>query len=744
MKPSPKDERPTLSLGKKLVYYLILLVIPIAIFFILELSLRLFHYGYDLRLFQKSNAYPGYYELNQDVAKRFFSKSNGTAPSNDIFLIKKPDTCYRIFVMGCSTTRGFPYEMGVTFTRILYYRLQDVFPNKRIEVVNTAMSAINSFTQADFIDEILAMKPDAILIYTGHNEFYGALGVGSVENVGNSRWLKRVHLYFIGFRTYQLIQRIVATVQKLLSPEEPKYGTLMARIVKNKSIEYKSDTYNIGIEQFRTNMDEVVRKIKNANIPLIFSDVVSNIKMPPFKSVKLKGFPPADSVFVHACVLENEGKFDEARQAYYLAKDLDVIRFRASEDLNDVIYNICSNYKVPVLNMKKVFEQHSPKGIIGYNLMLEHLHPNIDGYFLMADAFFNEMRKNNFISQAWDSLKIKPSLYYRYHWGFTALDSLHADLTIKSLNGGWPFKPESVVNNFLETYKPFSLEDSLAWICLKTDTVSIEDKHNWLAQKYKEKGEYLKAFKEYYSMIKNYPYVPDGYYFAIRYLEMLGDYKAALDIMLSLPDKDKYYSACIKIGKLYQKLNQPLMAIHYYEEVREIIQKGNDLEYMLNELYGAYLQAGNLVKANEILSEIRTTNPNFQPKMPNGQGKDVFVGKEVKPLIENAIVLIKQKRFDAALVVLFNAQKIKETSVANHLIGNILLRQGDDRALEYLEKAHKDDPKDPNILNNLFVIYLKNKDYAKASRILEEYKLVSDDYDLIQRLINMLEKEKSK
>ena len=32
-------------------------------------------------------------------------------------------------------------------------------------------------------------KPDLIIIYAGHNEYYGALGVGSVETLGDTRFL---------------------------------------------------------------------------------------------------------------------------------------------------------------------------------------------------------------------------------------------------------------------------------------------------------------------------------------------------------------------------------------------------------------------------------------------------------------------------------------------------------------------------------------------------------------------------
>jgi hypothetical protein len=52
--------------------------------------------------------------------------------------------------------------------------------------VNLAMPAINSFSLLDMTPEALAQKPDALIIYCGHNEFYGALGAGSTESLG--RW----------------------------------------------------------------------------------------------------------------------------------------------------------------------------------------------------------------------------------------------------------------------------------------------------------------------------------------------------------------------------------------------------------------------------------------------------------------------------------------------------------------------------------------------------------------------------
>ena len=55
-------------------------------------------------------------------------------------------------------------------------RLQATFPGREIEVINTALTAVNSYTLLDQADEIAGQRPDAVLIYTGHNEYYGALG----------------------------------------------------------------------------------------------------------------------------------------------------------------------------------------------------------------------------------------------------------------------------------------------------------------------------------------------------------------------------------------------------------------------------------------------------------------------------------------------------------------------------------------------------------------------------------------
>ena len=73
-------------------------------------------------------------------------------------------------------------------------RLETVFPGREVEVITTAMAAVNSYTLVDLADEIIEIRPDAVLIYAGHNEYLGILGVGSTYALSGSRAIKLAFL----------------------------------------------------------------------------------------------------------------------------------------------------------------------------------------------------------------------------------------------------------------------------------------------------------------------------------------------------------------------------------------------------------------------------------------------------------------------------------------------------------------------------------------------------------------------
>jgi tetratricopeptide (TPR) repeat protein len=100
------------------------------------------------------------------------------------------------------------------------------------------------------------------------------------------------------------------------------------------------------------------------------------------------------------------------------------LRFRASGEFNEIIRQASRDENVPLVEMEKAFAENSPNGIPGFELISEHLHPNFDGYFLMAKTFCTAMTENNFIAKAveWNWQRDKTDQEYKDYSAVTEFD----------------------------------------------------------------------------------------------------------------------------------------------------------------------------------------------------------------------------------------------------------------------------------------------------------------------------------
>ncbi len=609
-------EKPQVSQEKRRVFVAIMVLLPFLLLLLFEALLDLFNYGGNTDLFIQAPAEVSQYRMiNRNVGRRyFFMQSTLPTPQKDLVLKKKPANGYRIFVMGGSTTAGFPFGNNVMFSRILHFRLADAFPDRTIEVINVGMSAINSYTVLDFMDEVLANDADAILIYAGHNEFYGAMGVASMESLGRNRGVVKAYLKMERFRTFLLVRDVVGRLRRMSGKtktgnrQDLETATLMERIVSDTVIPYKSRIYELGKQQFEANLREIIEKAQKAGVSVITSELISNIKdVKPFESVQLDQLPAASTVFEYAEDLQKQEKYDDARAAYYRAKDLDAVRFRAAEEFNEIIHNVSDKLHVPVVPMKRCFEVNSPNGLIGDNLTVDHLHPNIQGYFIMADAFFDCMREHHFIADSWNADLIKSSEDYCRNWGITRLDTLAAEISIRYLKGSWPFQPKSARNCTLDNYHPSSIEESIAYEILTREDVSLEIGHVNLASYYIDRKDYESAYHEYKALIYIVPYEAIFYEKAAELLMKLDRYDEALATLLeSLKFDDNFY-ANKWCGQIYLKNGDPNRAIAYLEKA--VKQQQFDVQLLFN-LSRVYLDLNNRPMARKYYEKLKRIDRN--------------------------------------------------------------------------------------------------------------------------------------
>jgi len=220
-------------------FKIIAILLPFFLFVLVEVTLRIFSLGTNLNLIvnRPSDKYEDYFIVNPLVGEKYFSRFEATSGTNDLFLKHKPANGFRIFVMGSSTIYGYPYDRNLMATRILKRRLQDTFPDKTIEVVNKAITAINSITLKDYIGEIVNYEPDAILFYAGHNEFYGAYGVGANETMHKNPLFRTVHFKLMNLRIFQLLRNAVTGISaKMASKAKTILNDLIATAPQHREI----------------------------------------------------------------------------------------------------------------------------------------------------------------------------------------------------------------------------------------------------------------------------------------------------------------------------------------------------------------------------------------------------------------------------------------------------------------------------------------------------------------------------
>jgi len=512
-------------------FRVIAILLPIIVLLVAELLLRLFHYGHDTSLFIRYPDNPDYRVMNKYAAERYFSDTvNETRGSIEPFRVEKSANTFRIFVLGESTTAGYPYFHNGSFHRWLTYRLMREYPGIHFEVVNVSLTAVNSYTVLDFGKQVVHFQPDAVLVYVGHNEYYGALGVGSTSHIANSRWLVLSLLELRKLRLVQLLEHVMARFHRSGggggAPDERE--NLMQRMAARQRIGYGSDDYYAGIRQFRDNMDELCRVMKDAGVPVFLSTLVSNERdQRPFISDSAGGLMVGDRVMAASRAFDlgdsayTAGDYPRAKQYYVQAKELDLLRFRAPEAMNRVIAKLAGQYPgVHLVDTKRLFEAYSPHSILGRETLLEHVHPNLFGYALLSEAFYLSMRRADlFGGRAAEELTFADLLQ---QMPITRVDSLNGAYTIMMLKTRWPFD-EHLPAGFK---RGNSVEEQLAG-ALSVGRISWMDAMNQLFQYSQRTGDKRTALKAVAAVMLEYPDNSTYKIFAGRLCLELGDRKGA-------------------------------------------------------------------------------------------------------------------------------------------------------------------------------------------------------------------------
>ncbi len=317
----------------------------------------------------------------------------------------------RIFVLGESSTLGFPFGDQGSYAYFLKLGLNQLDPGRTYQVINLGAFGFASYRILRVFKEVLHYQPDLIIVMTGQNEFL------EKREYGASKTALFLQQKFSRFKIYCLLKTIVLKI----NPVQKR--RLLSADVKWEKMSADPKTRAQALEHFRYNLEQMVRLASEQKVPLLFLTAPSNLKdFPPYHSLHRQDLAGPDRekwqgdfdraqnlVSENQCreaipVLENlvkldgeyaenwyllgrcdfeQGDYEGARAAFTSALEKDAWQVRALPEFNEAVLELGSE-KAWVLDLAKIFDEQSPGGIPGDNLFFDHCHPRLEAQGMIA------------------------------------------------------------------------------------------------------------------------------------------------------------------------------------------------------------------------------------------------------------------------------------------------------------------------------------------------------------------------
>jgi tetratricopeptide (TPR) repeat protein len=394
--------------------------IPVLLLGIVEVALRFSEVGFPTELLvpctlqgRPASCY------NLFFPAPFFPPGMIKTPQVYAIPAEKPQGTFRIFVIGESAAMGDP-DPAYAFSRYLEVMLRERFPSIRFEVVNTGSVAVNSHVLVPIARDLAKQRPDVFIIYSGNNEVVGPYGPGTALTASG------MNLTVIRSSIFLRSTRIGQLVTKLGTPKK-KWGGM--EMFLDKQLSATSPLMAPTYENFASNLRDTVEAARSSGARVLISTVASNLKdCGPFASMHHAGLSQdalaswsqlvqqganlenarsyadalqeyrstakiddqfAELEFRIARVLGKMGANQEAKEHYLRARDLDTLRFRADSKINEINRSTASSISgAELVDAEAILSQESPDGIIGNDLLYDHVHLTPRGNYLLARAAF--------------------------------------------------------------------------------------------------------------------------------------------------------------------------------------------------------------------------------------------------------------------------------------------------------------------------------------------------------------------
>lgn len=419
-----------MSPAKKFTFSFIAIVcIPALFFFALEGMLRLIGVGTDYTYFHEIEINGQvYYQDNKAFANQFYPPSLGVAPLNNTISADRDENHIRVYILGGSAAQGFPH-VNHGLDRHLGAHLKAALPDKTIEVVNTAMTSVNSHVVYEVARTLPANSADYAVILMGNNEVVGPYGPSTFnQNFLSNLWMIRTLQTLKRTRTWQVVSMLIQQFQPAAGAKEIEWEGM--QMFSGFSVTYDDPRLSDVYGHYENNLNDIISLLQDKGMRVILSSVPVNLRdSAPFGSAQRADMSDADQVrweklneeasvvfeqqnwpaaeqayralldidseyadshFRLATALENMRNYEQAKQHFEAALRFDTKRFRTDAVLNDIIAKVAAEQpgsSLTYVDSVSAFNTVSAPFVPGWNLLHEHVHFDFDGNYHLAEAF---------------------------------------------------------------------------------------------------------------------------------------------------------------------------------------------------------------------------------------------------------------------------------------------------------------------------------------------------------------------
>lgn len=359
------------------------------------------------------------------------------------FQMPKPDGTVRIAFFGGSTTYGRPYINPTSFPTWVSTLLGKTDTGATYESINAGGISYASYRVNRLVRELAAYSPDLYVIYSGHNEFLEKRTFDEILSEPSP--LRTLRSLLHRSRIYSLPARLFLRLKRAGSPKakDALGEEVMATLeeIGGPDLYHRDPAFRSGvIEQYRSNILSMIRYCREKGIPVVLCTLPANYSgMSPFKSEHREGITPEEekewrkafqrgreamrerrhqealALFNEAESIDNRfaelhfrkgqtlaalGLSEEAYHAFSRAKEEDIIPLRALGIFNEIIRETARDEDVPLVDVEGLFRRLSPGSIPGWNIFVDHVHPTLEGQFLIARLIVDRLVEEELVPLA--------------------------------------------------------------------------------------------------------------------------------------------------------------------------------------------------------------------------------------------------------------------------------------------------------------------------------------------------------